>query len=181
MHTENRIEPIEKPRGLFTRLAYWMIRRQFGKVIMPAKVIYARYPSLFFWVKKMSDIEEKQIPLDKELKLLVKYYVAYLNGCAFCLDIGEKLARAKKISTDKFYKVDQFRTHSLFSERERAALQFAEESNAKHVEDQTFANLKAHFNDKEIVGLAFIVATENYYNVMNHALDIGSDQLCAIQ
>src|SRR6185369_1619682 len=40
----SRIEPIERPANLFTRFAYWMMKRQLGKVMTPAKVVYARMP-----------------------------------------------------------------------------------------------------------------------------------------
>ncbi len=52
-----RIEPIEKPKGLITKIAFKILKRDFGKVIMPAKVIYARYPKIMFAVKKMYDVE----------------------------------------------------------------------------------------------------------------------------
>jgi hypothetical protein len=42
-----RLEPIEKPKGLRMRIAFWMTRRQLGKVITPIKVLYPRVPFLF--------------------------------------------------------------------------------------------------------------------------------------
>lgn len=174
------IEPIENPTNPIVKLAYWMIKRKFGKVITPAKIIYARFPSMLFWIQKMDKITENNIPLNPSTKLLVKYYVAYLNDCRFCLDIGEKLAIQKHISTEKFHQISSFKTSSLFNEAEKAALHYAEECNNKKVNETTFLEVKKHFNDKQIIGISYIVATESYYNIMNHALNIESDGLCAI-
>ena len=44
----SRIEPIEHPTNLFTRFAYWMMKRRLGKVMTPAKVVYARMPKSLF-------------------------------------------------------------------------------------------------------------------------------------
>ena len=43
-----RLEPIENPRGLLLKIAYWMSKRRFGKVLMPLKVVYARNPGLMW-------------------------------------------------------------------------------------------------------------------------------------
>ena len=42
-----RLTPIENPPGLMPKLAYWMTKRQLGKVIMPMKVVNARMPKSF--------------------------------------------------------------------------------------------------------------------------------------
>ncbi|MCB0502797.1 MAG: carboxymuconolactone decarboxylase family protein [Bacteroidetes bacterium] len=175
-----RIAPLEKPKHPIVKAAYWIIKRKLGKVITPVKVIYARYPSMLPWVNKMDKIIENDIPLDDSIKLLVKYKIAFLNRCDFCLDIGQKSAIQKHIPLEKFYNIDSFETSDLFSEKEKSALQFAKEANQQKVSDTTFDTLKKHFNDKEIIGITYIVATENYYNIMNHALEINTDGLCSI-
>lgn len=180
MTKKPRIAPIERPTGLFTRAAYWLTQKKLGRVITPAQVIYARYPSLFTWVKKISDFQDSEIPLDGDLKLLVKYYTAWLNGCDFCKDLGEYLADGSGMSVGKLRSIGSFRESDQFTEEERAVLEFTEQANNRLVSDAAFERLKQYFNDKQIIGISYIVATENYFNIMNGALGIGSDGLCSI-
>ena len=84
-------------------------------------------------------------------------------------------------SLDKFDALPEYRTSPLFSERERAALDYVDEATRnKRVSDATFDALRPHFNDREIVELTWLNALENYYNLINLPLGIGSDGLCAI-
>lgn len=58
------------------------------------------------------------------------------------------------------------------------ALSYAEEVSVNgHVSKETFDELKKHFNEREIVEIAWMVAAETYYNTINHALNIGNDNL----
>jgi alkylhydroperoxidase family enzyme len=75
----------------------------------------------------------------------------------------------------------QYRTSPLFGARERAALAYVEEATrTKHVSDATFAELRRHFGEREIVEITWLNALENYYNLINIPLAIESDGLCAI-
>ena len=133
-----RLQPIERPRGLFTRLAYRIARRQFGKVITPLKVIYARKPVLAFAAQVITWIAESGLTLDPDLRLLVTMHVARLNGCAFCQDLNLARAMQERIGLERFTALPDHRTSDLFTERERVALTFAEEaSRDKKVSDAT--------------------------------------------
>lgn len=176
-----RLAPIEKPSNLKMRLAYWMIRRRVGKVMTPAKVIYARLPESLNMMKAMSDLQEKGMRLDPELGFLVKTYVAGINQCAFCVDIGQAMAQHAGIDLDKFRHLHEYRTHERFTERDRAALDYADEATRhKAVSDDTFARLREHFSEREIVELTMLNAIENFYNLLNIPLEIESDGLCAV-
>ena len=173
-----RLQPIERPRGLFTRLAYRIAQRQFGKIITPLKVIYARKPVLVFAAQVITWIAESGLTLAPDLRLLVMVHVARLNGCAFCQDLNLARALQEKIGLERFRALPDYRTSDLFTERERAALAFAEEATRdKKVSDATFEALRAHFSDKEIVELTWVNAAENYYNLQAAVLGIGSDEL----
>jgi len=85
------------------------------------------------------------------------------------------------MTLEKFDALPEYRTSPLFSERERAALDYVEEATRnKRVSDATFEALRRHFNDRAIVELTWLNALENYYNLINLPLGIGSDGLCAI-
>jgi len=163
------------------RIAYWMTRRQLGKVITPMKVVNARMPGSLKLSYELQKFQLKGIKLDPELHFLVTTLTAQINGCNFCVDIGRAVAVLHHLHMEKFNAILEYRTNPLFSERERAALAYAEEATRhKRVSDATFETLRKHFNDREIVEITWLNAVENYYNLINLPLEIESDGLCAI-
>ena len=75
----------------------------------------------------------------------------------------------------------EFRTSSLFTERERAALAFVEAAvRDRRVSEEIVAKVRTHFSDAGIVELAWGAAAETYFNVRAHALGIGSDKLLGL-
>ncbi len=176
-----RLQPIENPQGLKTKFAYWMTKRQFGKVITPLKVAYARVPESFALGYRMSMLVEKGMKLEPELKFLVQTLVSSINDCAFCVDLAEHRASRMRIDWDKPKSIRAYATHRAFTARERAALAYAEEATLhKRVSDDTFATVREHFNEREIVELTMLVAIDNYYNLMNIPLEIESDGFCSL-
>lgn len=176
-----RLTPIEKPRHLMTRRAYSMMKQRFGKVPTPIKVIYGRKPAFLPLLMLINRIENHSISLDDELRLLVFNQVDRLNGCSFCDDYRLAIVVQKKIGVEKFGHLAQFRTSDLFSARERAALAYAEEATAsKQVSDETFEDVKKHFSEVEIVELTWLVAVENYFNLLKLSLELGGDGLRAL-
>jgi alkylhydroperoxidase family enzyme len=176
-----RLEPIEKPTGLWMRFAYWLTRRQLGKVITPMKVVYPRMPGILKLGYEMQKFEMKGIQLEPGLKFMVVTLAAQINGCGFCIDIARAMAIRQHLGMEKFNALSEYRTSPLFSERERAALAYVEEATRhKRVSDATFEELRKHFNEREIVEITWLNAVENYYNLINIPLEIESDGLCAI-
>lgn len=105
--------------------------------------------------------------LGKRLIGLVFQRVSLMNGCAFCVDMhwqellkeGEDLQRLNSLST--------WRETTFFTEREQAALAWAEsvtDLHRTHVSDEDFAALRPHFTDNEIVDLTFAITTINAWN-----------------
>jgi len=175
-----RMSPIES-RNPVLRLLNWVMSRQFGKPITPYKVIFARLPRAvatqlgMYW-----GLTGKQ-PIDPGLQLLVQSHVATLNGCSFCVDIGRAVATYQGLTFEKVDALGEFRTSPLFTPAERAALVYVEEATQrKRVSDETFAALRQHFTDEQIVSITWLNAVENYFNLLNGPLEIGSDSLCSI-
>lgn len=176
-----RLTPIENPKGLVPKIAYWMTKRRLGRVITPMKVVNARMPKSFRHAWEILKLAEQGLSLDPELRLLIQSYVAMLNKCLFCEDIAQALVVRQGISLDKYHALGVFRTSPLYSARERAALAYAEEATReKRVGDATFATLQQHFNEQAIVEITWLNAMENYYNLINLPLEIESDGLCAL-
>ena len=85
----------------------------------------------------------------------------------------ENLARLDALS--------EYRTSPLFSDGDRAALDYATElTSTKEVTPETIARLKRHFSEREICDIVWLVASEHLYNVSNIGLNIGSDGLCEL-
>lgn len=176
-----RLEPVEIPPTLTAKIAYWLTERRLGKVLTPMKVVYARLPALFRHAYQQVQIVEKAITLDPTISILVRTWPAMINECTFCVDIAKAVAVQKHMTLEKLEALPAYRTSSLFSDRERAALAYVEEATRhKRVGDATFAELRRHFTDTEIVEITWLNALENYYNLLNLPLGIESDGLCAI-
>ncbi|WP_179862252.1 carboxymuconolactone decarboxylase family protein [Longibacter salinarum] len=176
-----RLEPIDRPDSWWMRLVYWITKRTLGRVITPVKVVNARVPGSASVAQKMN-ATEKQLSIDPELRFLIKSYVATLNGCSFCIDIAQASAQDQGISIEKYDALLQYETSDVFSPRERAALVYVEEATrSTSVTDATFDALRTHFDDRAIAELTWLNAMENYYNLLNRPLNIGSDKLCAIR
>ena len=184
--TENvqkpRLAPIEQPKGFWMRMTYRGMQKQFGKVMTPLKVFNARLPGSekFTWAIQKFQMKGVQLPM--ELQLLVGDLTSQINGCTFCLDLGRMMVLRSHLNAAKFDALPDYKTSPLFTERERAALAYAEEATRnKHVSDATFENLRKHFSEREIVEITWVNAIQNYYNLMNLPLGIGSDGFCLIQ
>ena len=179
---EPRIKPVEHPKGIFNRIMYASLTRQFGKVITPAKVIYARYPKIGLMVKKLHSVRDSLNKITSEETLLIQSLVATLNGCTFCIDISKRKALGKDMIMKKFSHLQDYGTVDLFSEREKAIFSFVEEMTKQlTISDENYDSLKIHCSDDEIIEITYIASAENFLNRMLKPLQIGSDELCAIR
>src|SRR5262249_18044684 len=106
------------------KVAYYFMRRQFGKVLTPLKVHSARLPPAFgLFYAKVSKLDQK-LRLPPELAMLIRERVAQINVCLFCIDIGRWYTIQKSMDEAKFDALDHYGTSPLFSEAERAALDY---------------------------------------------------------
>ncbi|MBO0824633.1 MAG: carboxymuconolactone decarboxylase family protein [Actinobacteria bacterium] len=174
------LAPIEKPRSLLLKLAYFFMRRMFGKVSTPIAVFSARMPTAFLtYYGKVSRLDNK-LKLPKPTAVLVRERVASINGCLFCLDATRFYATKK--SPDVLPKLDalaDYKTSPLFSDAERAALDYVSELvQHRTVSPGTFAELSRHYSEREICDIVWLVASEHLYNMTNIGLGIGSDGMC---
>ncbi len=176
-----RLAPIERPPTLLGKILTFAVKRQLGRPITPSQVIYNRVPAAWRISLALLRYELFGAKLDAELRALATTHVAMLNGCAFCQDIKRAMAVRQKLGTKRFDALAEWRTSPLFDARERAALAYVEEATLhKKVSDATFAELRKHFGEREIAELTLSNAIENFYNLLNVPLEIGSDGLEAL-
>lgn len=175
-----RLAPIERPANPLLRLAYQVSRRRFGKVLTPLKVFYARRPRFLLVSAHISRTLESGLSLPADLRALVQAQAARLNGCAFCHDLLLAESFRRGIGPERFDALADYRTSPVFTDRERAALALVEEATTRReVSEATWAELRAHFTDTEVVELVWANAAENFFNLQATALRFESDGLAA--
>ena len=179
IEVETFLPPIEKPRGLIMKLAYAMARRQFGKVLTPLKVHSARLPAAFgVFYSKIANLDRKLL-LPPETALLIREQVARINVCLFCMDIGRWATIQASMNQAKFDALEQYPTNPLFTDAERAALDYVTElTKDKKVSPDTFARVSRYYSERAICEIVWLVASEHLYNMTNIGLNIHSDMLC---
>jgi alkylhydroperoxidase family enzyme len=176
------LAPVEKPQGLMLRLLYWLMRRQFGKTPSWLTVFGARMPLAFTnWGGKAYRLEKK-LKLSHDTATLVRARVAGINLCTWCMDAERWFVRTKTPHLlPKLDAINGYRTSPMFSDKERAALNYATElTELRHVSPETFDTLSRHYSEREICEIVWLVASENLSNISNLGLGIGSDGLCEI-
>jgi AhpD family alkylhydroperoxidase len=177
------LPPIEKPSHPMLKLGYLLTRKQLGTVPGPLSVFCARMPLAFGgFYGKVAKLDKK-LSLPTDTALLIRQQVARSNVCSYCID-ANRYAAIKKSSTNeaKFDALDDYRESPLFTDSERAALDYATEvTKAKDVRADTFAALQHHYNERQVCEIVWLVASEHLYNINNIALNIGSDGYCKIR
>jgi alkylhydroperoxidase family enzyme len=173
------LAPIERPPGLILKIVFFFVRRQFGKVMAPLTVFAARMPAAFgSFYGKISQLDKK-LRLPAKTAVIIRERVASINMCLFCMDAARYYAMKAFGDTTRFDALAEYRTSPLFTEAERAALDYATElTRDKSVAPETFARLKRHYGEREICDIVWLVASEHIYNLTNIGLNIGSDGLC---
>lgn len=176
------LPPIENPPGWIMKLIYALTRRQFGKVLTPLKVVYPRLPLAFgLFAGRISKLDQK-LTLPPELALLIRERVARINVCRFCIDIARLFTIQKSMNQAKFDALEHYQESDLFSDAERAALDYVTElTHDKVVHPDTFARLTRFYSEREICEIVWLVASEHFYNMTNIGLNIHSDMLCDIR
>ena len=105
--------------------------------------------------------------LELPLLELVKTRASQLNGCAFCLDMHTKDARAEGETEQRLYALNAWREAPFYSDRERAALGWTEAiTNIQqgHASDEAYSEARRHFSEQELVKLTFAVNQINAWN-----------------
>lgn len=120
-------------------------------------------------MQAMLDMEQHAVEsgLEHSLVELVKTRASQINGCAYCIHMHTRDARAHGESEERLYLLSAWRESPLYSERERAALEWTEALTLvaqTHAPDASYEQLKAHFSDEEQVKLTLLIATINSWN-----------------
>jgi AhpD family alkylhydroperoxidase len=102
--------------------------------------------------------------LDRSLIELVKMRASQINGCAFCIDMHSKDARANGETEQRLYALNAWRETPFFTERERAAFDWTEALtliSQTHAPDDVYEVVRKHFNETELIDLTLVITTIN--------------------
>jgi AhpD family alkylhydroperoxidase len=104
--------------------------------------------------------------LEPPLLELVKIRASQINGCAFCIDMHTKDARAAGETEQRIYALNAWRETPFFTDRERAALAWVEALTriGGGVPDELYEEARGHFSEKELVDLTWASAAINAWN-----------------
>lgn len=111
--------------------------------------------------------------LERSLLELMKIRASQMNGCAYCIDMHTKDARAMGEAEQRIYALSAWRETPFFSDRERAALEWTEAVTRvgdTHVPDDVYEGVRQLFTEPEIVALTFAVIAINGWNRLAVAL-----------
>jgi AhpD family alkylhydroperoxidase len=107
------------------------------------------------------------VDLPKTLIELVKLRVSMINGCAFCIDMHFRALREAGQDEMRLYGLSAWREQRGYSPSERAALAWAESVTlvaSTHVPDEVYQEARAHFSEKDLADLTFVVVAINGWN-----------------
>lgn len=103
---------------------------------------------------------------------LINFRVSQINGCAYCLDMHAKDLRAMGESEQRLYLLNAWREAPFYTEREQAALAWAEAVTKADVSDEVYRDTRDHFSEEEMTDLTMAVITINSYNRINIAFRV---------
>lgn len=110
--------------------------------------------------------------LEPSLLELIKMRASQVNGCAFCIDMHSKDARAQGETEQRLYELNAWRETPFYTEREQAALAWTEAVTTVtdgHVSDEVYEYVRKQFSEIEIVNLTLAVITINGWNRLSIA------------
>lgn len=112
----------------------------------------------------------RRLGLETSLLHLVDMRASQINGCAWCLDMHSKEARAAGETEQRLYLVSAWREANCFTDRERAALAWTEAVTnvaTTHVPDDVYEQVRQHFDEMELVNLTLAIIAINGWNRLN--------------
>jgi alkylhydroperoxidase family enzyme len=180
-----RIEGVPRRQaGPMVKLAYRfgprMMKKMTGRAprtgsgIEPIEV-WAHQPKMMMGMGRFNQAVRKGKSVEERIKNLIELKGAAMIGCEYCLDLGSQICRNSGFSDDELLDLPRYRQSDLFTEREKAALDYAVAVMRTPVEvtDELFARMKEHFSDAQIVELTALLTVVNL-DRFNAAFHIGS-------
>ena len=177
---------IETPKDYrfpwYVRLFFWNQKRRYGAVLEPTR-LWGRSPKVFAALALLyGAFDRRSSPIEPTLRSLITVRVSQINWCAFCVDINSALVLKRGVEREKLEALAEFEASPLFSEREKAALRYAEAVtySDRQPGPEHFQALRRHFSDDAIIELTGLIAFQNMSSKFNAALGVEPQGFCAV-
>ena len=127
-------------------------------------------------------LDRKTSPIEPSLRSLITVRVSQINWCKFCVDINSMMVLKRGNSEEKLKDLEHYQRSNHFSDREKAALNYAEKITLsdKQVSDADRLKLKEFFSEDEVIELTALIAFQNMSSKFNAALDVQPQGFCKI-
>ena len=145
-----------------------------GSGLEPIEV-WAHQPKMMVGMGRFNQAVRKGKSVDDRIKNLVELKGAQMIGCEFCVDLGSQICRNSGLSDEELIALARYQSSTLFTDREKAALDYAVAVMRTPVEvtDELFARMRAHFDDRQLVEITALLTLVNL-DRFNAAFGIGS-------
>lgn len=166
----------------YVRLFFWNQKRRYGSVLESAR-LWARTPKVFAALALLyGALDRRTSPIEPTLRSLITVRVSQINGCSFCVDLNSFIVLRRGLDPDKLAALAEYETSAWFSEREKAALSFAEAvtDSSRRASPLHFEQLRRHFADDGIIELTALIAFQNLSSKFNAALGVEPQGFCTI-
>jgi AhpD family alkylhydroperoxidase len=172
--------PVSRPPW-YARLILALQRRKYGAELESARQ-WARLPRAFLALTLLyRSLDRRASPLAPGLRALVQVRISQINWCAFCVDLNGAAALERAVTPEKLAALPDYAGSELYSEREKAALAYAEAATdpARGVDEAMRQALRRQFGEQEILELTALIAFQNMSSKFNAALGVPSQGFCA--
>ena len=173
--------PAEQRYPWYVKLFFWNQRRKYGAVLESAR-LWGRLPRVFVALATLyGALDRRSSPIEPALRSLVTVRVSQINWCRFCVDLNSATVLKRGVDHAKLAALAEFEASGLFSEREKAALAYAEvvTYSDRHTTPEDFARLRRCFSDDAIIELTGLIAFQNLSSKFNAALGVEPQGFCA--
>lgn len=164
----------------YVRIFLWNQRRRYGAVLEPAR-LWGRTPKVFAALALLyGALDRRKSPIEPALRSLITIRVSQMNWCAFCIDINSATSLKRGIDETKLANLPNFAESGLYTEREKAALAYAEmvTHSERKASPEHLARLRDHFDDDAIIELTALIAFQNLSSKFNAALGVEPQGFC---
>ncbi len=164
----------------YVRVFFWNQRRRYGQILEPAR-LWGRTPKVFATLALLyGALDRRSSPIEPALRSLVTVRISQVNWCRFCADLNSATVLKRGVDREKLAQLEIFEKSPLFSDKEKAALAYAEAVTYSDREptEEHFTQLRKHFDDDGIIELTGVIAFQNLSSKFNAALGVEPQGFC---
>lgn len=166
----------------YVRLFFWNQKRRYGAILEPAR-LWGRSPKVFSTLAMLyGALDRSTSPIEPALRSLITVRVSQINWCAFCIDINSATVLKREVNEAKLGELAHYSDSLLFTEREKAALAYAEAvtHSDRQTDESHFERLRKHFDDDAIIELTALIAFQNLSSKFNASLGVEPQGFCTV-